>query len=849
MRRGIRLLNLRRLASVRLRSVIAVIAVAAGSSLALSVVIVDSSVSYSVNQLGEQVAGSSSLRVVGATSSRGINLAALSAVASTPGVKRVVPVVQAITVVRTTNFHNQPVVVLGITCSAAAIVGDVGCAPGGSAGTQGAAQATLPPNGVFIAPSLQRQLSGASWFETDQGIQPLKGATPLAGLDSVNRGDVVVMPLSKAQAAFDRQGTVDEIYVLPAPGVSTSLLQARLTRVVGGWDGVVNTTVPPPSVSLVVGAFTPILALLAFLASAIAVVLVYNVIALTLEERRREHAVVATVGAPPSVLVIGPLIEAGTLGAIGGLLGALGGIVLAGPIVGTLSKLTVELVGVPVTVHAPPATYVIGVVLGMVIGLLAAARPVARSLRLDIAAEISGREQRERASSGATARMALFWTLLAVAGAVLSWLADRNGSLQSWQPPAALLGFLVALVFSLLAIGAWAPVVLRGLSRSRHLRGGAGRLGVANLVREPGRTAVMAVAIGATVAVAFITGSYNRAIGQDISAQIARSPQANSVLVGTAASANGFNSDVGVPEQVLTSVAKLPGVRRVATFNDVLTGHAAGQLTLVEATNDPLLTLPVFAGTASLDAFRQGQVMVGAALARRDHLHPGSRLVLDTASGFATVVVQGVWDNGDSAGDNVTMPLALERLLFGDQLPSSVSLIPTAGSSPAQIAAEARAAHLGPYLKISTPTTQLTTAVSNASGELAPFLVLQRALLLVSFISVLSTLLLVGIQRRREFGLLGAVGMKPGELFRMVIVEALAVSVVAVVLGSALSFLALTSLLDVTPLLVGYHDSFAPDLIALFVYGPIAVVVAVVASLWPGWHASQTPILEALAYE
>ena len=103
MRRAIRILNLRRLARVRLRMIIAMVAVAAGSSLALSVVIVDSSASYSLTRLSQQVAGSAGLRVVGATSTGGIDFRALGAVASTRGVKEVVPIVQAITVVRTAS--------------------------------------------------------------------------------------------------------------------------------------------------------------------------------------------------------------------------------------------------------------------------------------------------------------------------------------------------------------------------------------------------------------------------------------------------------------------------------------------------------------------------------------------------------------------------------------------------------------------------------------------------------------------------------------------------------------------------------------------------------------------------
>jgi putative ABC transport system permease protein len=842
MRRAVRLLNLRRLARVRLRMIIAVVAVAAGSSLALSVVIVDASASYSLNRLTQQVGGAAALRVVGATATGGINLQALDEVVTTPGVKGVIPVVQAITVVRTSHTHNQAVLALGVDCSAGALFNGIGCA--------GATATSAPPgDAIYISRSLQRRLTGSSWVETNRGTESLADATPLSSLDSVNRGDVVVIPLGRAQQLFNRMGRIDDIYVIPSSGVSSAVLAARLNRAIGPWDGVVDATTPPPAVSLALGAFTPILDILALLASAIAVVLVYNVISLTLEERRREHAIVAAIGAPPSVMIIGPLLEAGVLGAVGGLLGALGGIVLARPIVATLSHLTLALAGIPITLHTSSSTFVTGVVLGTFIGLVAAARPVRRAMRSDIAAEISGRDQREKTSTRATLRYALIYSVLAMGGVVLSWLGDRNGSLQTWQPTAALLGFVLALIFAILATGAWAPVVIRAISRSGRIRGGVRRLGVANLVREPGRTGVMAIAISAAVAVAFMTGSYNRAVDQDIASGFAQSSQYHSVLVTTAASSEGFNFDGQIPATVLAALGRLPGVTEVDDLNGEITGHTESQLTLVEAESYPSLRGTVFAGTGDLTAFRQGRVMVGANLARRDHLHQGSLLHLDTPSQVADVPVQGVWNDGNAAGDNVYMPLSLQERLFGPQLPSAVALTVARQIAPSRVAAEARRAHLGAYLKFSTPTQQLSNADKGTSGELAPFQVLQRALLLVSFISVLSTLLLVGIQRRREFGLLGAVGMTPKELFRMVVVEAVTVSVVAAFLGAALGFLLLASLLDVTPLLAGYHDTYSPDIASLLVFGPIAVIVAVAAAAWPGRQAARTPILEALKYE
>jgi putative ABC transport system permease protein len=837
--RAIRLLNLRRLARIRLRTVIAVIAVAAGSSLALSVLIVTQSVSYSLSRFNQQVAGSSSLQVVGATASGGIDAHAFAAVIATPGVGQVIPLVQAVSVVQTHKVGRQNVVVLGVTCAATAVVGGAGCA--GPSGSLGA-------NQVVTSTLLRSQLGAGSSLETNTGDLPLAGSFGLAALNNINHGDVVVMALGATQARFDRLGRLDVIYVLPSHGVPLTALQSRLSRAVGGWNGVTSGTAIPPEVQLTIGGFTPLLTLLAVLASGIAVVLVYNVVALTLEERRREHAIIAAVGAPPTVLIAGPLIEVGLLGALGGLLGALAGSVIARPVLATLNNVTIHLAGIPLSVRTTGWTLLVGVVVGTVIALLATVRPLLRSMRLDIAAELSSREQRERSSVRHTVRNGIALTFLTGCGLVLSWLGVRNGSLQSWQPLAAVGGFLLAAIFAILASGAWAPVVVRGLWHRGSARGGVVRLGIANLVRDPNRTGVMAVAIGAAVSVAVITSSFNHSVVHDITAQFQTSVPGHGVSVSTLAGKTGFNTDARIPAADAATLGDLPGVAGVESYQLVIAGHSAGQLTLVEASSSLPNGLALYEGRDDPAAFARGQVIVGAGLARRDHLRTGSDLVLGTPSGFARVPIQGVWDNGNAGGNNVTMPLSLETQLYGQQLPNDLILLPAPGVSVATVAAQARRANVSSFLTFSTPSQALSDSISSASGQITGFWALQRALLGVSFVSVLSTLVLVGIQRRREFGLLNAIGMTPGELFSMVVAEALVVALVGAVLGILVGFVLLDALLNATPLFVGYHDTYIPDFGSL-IYAPVAVVVAVGAALWPGWRASRPPILEALEFE
>ncbi len=838
--RAIRFLDLRRLFSFRLRSVVAVIAVAAGSSLALSVVIVRSSVTTSLESFARQLAGVAPLRVVGADTSGGLDSSFLSKIASTPGVRAAVPVVQVATVVHMRSGRNLRVLALGLDCRAGALVGEPAC---------GGASFAASTNGpALVSTYLASHMSGPSWVETARGVTDLSKALEVPELDRVGGGSTVVFPLSEAQSLFDRAGRLDAIYVLPDRGTPVTALQARLERVVGPSNGVLSATESPPQLDVAIGAITPLLTLLAVLASGIAVVLVYNVMNLSLEQRRRERAIAAALGAPPMVLAAGPIFEAGLLGAMGGLIGAAAGGVLAAPTIHSMSTYASQILGATIAVHSSALTYVIGALIGIAIGTIAAVRPVRLASRFDVAAEISGRDRRVEERTSVSIRRGTLYIALALVGLIGSWLAQRHGALDPWQPAAATALFLLCVFSTVRAVGFWAPVALGAIMRARRW-GGVMRLAMANLVREPGRTAVMAVAVASSVGVALMTSSFNKSAHDTIAAGMARSAEHHSVLVSTLSNKNGLNLDGRIPSSDLGSLSRMPGVTRTRSFFVALTGQHSGRLVVVET--DPSLSggPAIDLGQPTEAAFESGEAMVGPGLARRLRLRPGSTLPVDTPGGVARLKVEAVWENGDYTGDNVSVTPATFEHLFGSQLPSSVNLVASPTTDLNSLAARERALHLSPALVFSTPSQVLATASSSVSAQLAPFWALQRALLLVSFVSVLSTLLLEGLQRRREFALLAAAGLARSGLFQMVIIEAVATGAVAAVFGVAMGAFDMGSLVQVVPLLVGYHDPYRIDAATLVLYVPLAIAVAAAASLWPGWRVSRSPVVRALQYE
>jgi len=843
--RAARLLNLRRMRRQPLRVVLAVLAVAAGISLAMAIFVVTASMSTSFAKFGRSIAGPAPLRVVGATSRGGLDQHVLDTIDRTPGVAAAVPVVQAVTYGHTspTSARNIGVVALGVDCRIEAFVGSFGCDPQSLA----SASDSTPP---LVAPSLARRLGPLGEIRTDAGPLRVGGAPTQARLDGIGGGRIVVFPLPVAQRLFARPGALDVIYVKPAPGVDVGVLRARLAHAVGGWNGVLASTDPPPGASLALGAFLPIFGMLSIFAIAIAAVLVYDTVSLSVEERRRDLAIVGALGGRSRTVVGGTMLETGLLGLAGGLLGGAGAILLAKPITASMSSFTTRFVGIPVTVQTTATPFVLGAVFGTLLGAVAAWWPARRAMRMDVAAELSNRQMRDETAAPVRLKRAIVYTVLACGALVVCWLAQRDGALAQWQPIAGQLGVGLASTFFIVACGAWAPIVLRAASRSLRRPAAATRLGLANLVRDPGRTATMAAAVGAPIATAFIIVSFVSSIHDGVTKGFTRGYQGQ-VRVSTVDPNNNANIDSKLSPQVVSRLRSFPGVARVDRSAYILTGHEPNKLVGVKAIEhpEPKWRLPVLNGTAELDRLERGEVMVGPSLARRLNLRGGSTLRLDTPHGFAPVRVQGVWQDGDTNGQAVTMSMPQLESLYGQQPAGEVLLLPRAGISPETLAVAVRRAGIDPRLQAQAAPELATLISKSINAQFASFWALQRGLLLVAFVAVLSTLLLVAVQRRRELALLAAVGMAPSELGRMVVAEGVAIGVVGTVLvfgaGTGMYF----ALQEVVPIIVGFKDPFRLALPAIPLWGLVATAVVVAAASLPAWRTAHVEVVENLQYE
>ena len=120
---------------------------------------------------------------------------------------------------------------------------------------------------------------------------------------------------------------------------------------------------------------------------------------------------------------------------------------------------------------------------------------------------------------------------------------------------------------------------------------------------------------------------------------------------------------------------------------------------------------------------------------------------------------------------------------------------------------------------------------------------------MVAFIATASTLLLAGVKRRAEHGLLAAVGMPPGDLGRMVLVEAGLFGVLGTICGFVGGLVGLATFSLASTSLTGLTIPFQLNLMPLLVYGTIATAFVLAGAALPAWRTSRLDPVVALRYE
>ncbi|HKY15334.1 MAG TPA: FtsX-like permease family protein, partial [Microthrixaceae bacterium] len=668
------------------------------------------------------------------------------------------------------------------------------------------------------------------------GTYTITGIVTLDGTPMPPGSSLALFEIDTARQLFDREDDVNAIGVLLEEGESVSEMQAQIQAAM------------PPAVEVSTPAvyeqhrqtslaksFTLIEVLLlgfAGLAVVVGAFTVANSNALLFARRRHGFALLRLVGASPRQLLGSALVEAALVGVLAVLVGLPLGLLAGAAIEQAIGALGAA---IPTAGSAvSPTMLAIAAVVGMAVTVATAVAPAWDAARTTPVAALNRNDERRERSAPWVARVGGWLLAGAVIGAVVGAVLTDG---VSGPAIGAAIG---AGVFALLAL---LPPVLGGLialttrlmvGRSRTLRSLTALRSRRARSRASSTTAALMIATLVIASLSTLSASFV----SSISGEVQEAVTADLVVDSGTFTRGGLPADLVEELEQADGVAAATGVR-LGRAN--VAGYPA-RLSAIDG--DDVFEVLDLGVADQPSALAADEIAISDEFAQSTGTAVGQMVTVDFVNAVQPVTVAAIYTKGSALlGDGIIDTSVLERTT-----PTSVDLLALVALEPGR----------------EPEGTANTTSIAESYGVtqvLAPQeLVDERAELLSGFQRVIEWMLLFSVglavigvantlqlsvnERRRELGLLRAVGASRRQVIRLVLVEAGALSVVGAVLGIALgvglAFGAVTALSDLG------LDKFALPVLALAATAVAAVVLGLSGALLPALRASGAGILEAI---
>lgn len=495
-----------------------------------------------------------------------------------------------------------------------------------------------------------------------------------------------------------------------------------------------------------------VLLLFAAIALFVSVLVIANTFSILFAQRMRDFALLRCLGATRRQVVRSVRLEALVIGALSASAGLVAGIGLGHAVVALVRALSDNAPLGPVDIGLG---WMVGAVLvGLLVTLVASWLPTRRVVRVSPMAALRPQEDVDLRSGAGRLRLG-FGVLTILAG-----VAVLGAAVQAQEVLLMLAGGAATFTGVLLLGPVLVPALIRGAGALLSRAAGAEtRLASANAVRNPRRTAATTASllVGVTLTTAVLTGmatargAVEESLDTDHPVDVA------------------LTSTTPLPGDVVARAAAVPGVRRAVALD--------GVRARIEGRRVPVLAMP------------------GAAVLRsRDGLSDPGRIVLppSVADGLPDTVTVTVGSRSTRLDVVIRSGVGAAALVAPDVL-ASLTADPAPYAVWVRATDDADPDDLGGDLGALAPDADLENGLSDRAwvdlqldvftGAVVGLLAIS---VLIALVGIANTLGLSVLERSREHALLRALGLTRRQLRRMLAAEAVLLSVVATLLGTAI---------------------------------------------------------------
>ncbi|MFD7452753.1 ABC transporter permease [Kitasatospora sp. NPDC059827] len=662
-------------------------------------------------------------------------------------------------------------------------------------------------------------------------------------------GSLAAFDTATAQSLYLSPGRFAELDVKAKPGTDDAALLTAVKQALPQADNIEAKTGRELAAEQdkMIGKLTKVLNTFflgfAGIALFVGVFIIANTFSMLVAQRTRELALLRAVGATRRQITRSVKIEAvlvGLTASVGGLLAGIGialGLkaLLNGPMDANLPD--GPLLVAPLTVLTSLAT-------GVLVTLVAAWLPARRASRIAPVAAMSATEQPATQKSLVVRNTIGLLFSVAGLGSLAAGVSGKEVKLVGLGAAALLLGvFVLTPLLSRPLIALLAPVL-------RAVYGTPGKLAQENAVRNPRRTAATASAL--TIGVTLITSL--TVIGASVNKAVDNSTDSDIKADYTVAMQNGSK----LSDDVAAQVARTPGVSVMSTERGlpVTVGQAKGQgqgeedgnqewLTAVDAaTIDQLATVKIKEGSA--DALKQGKLLVSSGRSERAGYKLGDTLAVTYPDGTkGALTVGGVLE----ANTALASLIAPEAVVGPHAKPGSgldKILVKGTNGATEQLKQSLRDATGGnPLIAVKGDKDIKSESRKTVDSILNLMYGLLGMSVVIAVLGVVNTMAMSVFERRREIGMLRAIGLDRLGIRRMVRLESLLIALFGGLVGVGLGILSAWAVVrTMAGDLKGISTVVPPLQIGGFLLA--AAVIGLLAALWPAYRAAKLDILDAI---
>ncbi len=619
-------------------------------------------------------------------------------------------------------------------------------------------------NGLDIGSRIDLKSSGVLHPVTIVGLLDSERA-----LNQQAVNEMLVMDVATAQEITGRLGRLDRVdLILPAdqPGVVENL-QQRLP------DGVrvIPSEAQNGIVSQMTRAFRINLTALSLLAMVVALFLIYNTMTFSITQRRPTFGILRSIGMTGKEIFGMVIVEALIIGLVGTGLGLVLGVMMGRSTVGLVTQTMNDLFFVTTVrdVPLPGISLLKGGVVGTFATVITAAFPAREAVRIPPHSAVARSSLETRAGKVIPWISSAGMGVLLAGGGMLA-IPSRNLTLSFGAT------FLVILGLAMLTphITRWLMSLVQPLTG--WLGGTVGRMAPREVVNAISRTSVAAaalmVAVAVTIGVSVMVSSFRSTVTTWLDHILQ-----GDIYISVAGETVNQPRDPLKPE-VIETLQSWDSVQEVDLLQTAVAESPNGPIQISASNNSRDGVEQLYRSTTvppqeMWNEMQDGAVLVSEPLANRLGLPPqDGELALFTPQGLVRFPVAGVYYDYSSTQGTALLSLDVYRKIWADQEVMAAALDLESEADPrdtTQKLQEALAGVQSLRIRPNRVIRQETMTIFDRTFAITG--TLQVMTTIVAFTGVLSAMMSLQLDKKRQLGILRAVGLTGRQLWNLVLLE------------------------------------------------------------------------------